>query len=174
MPRDRATGMFGASTRLSCLMTPSTTARTPRVLARGEGRAQNVLGDRQMVKVTGADTDGTFALVENHNPPGVGIPPHIHHREDELFYVIDGQVEFTLDGEPVVGEAGTTVFLPKGTPHAFRVVGDVPARMLTLLVPAGLEGLFEELAALPPGPPDPDMVASLATPYGIEFLPPTA
>lgn len=155
-------------------MPPTLTARAPRVLARGEGERLNVIGDRQTVKVSGADTDGAFVLVENLNEPGVGIPMHVHHEEDEVFYVISGQVEFTLDHGPVVAEAGTTVFLPKGTPHAFRVVGDEAARMLTLLVPGKLEGLFRELAAFPPGPPDPERLAATCAPYGIEFLPPSA
>lgn len=143
----------------------------PRVLPRGEGLFQNVLGDRQTVKLTGADTGGVFALVESENPPGVGIPPHIHHAEDEVFYVIEGRVAFTVDGAPVEAKAGTTVWLPQGTPHSFTVVGDRPARMLTLLFPAGLEALFAELATLD-GPPDPGALMETCAPYGIEFLPP--
>ena len=151
---------------------PPTTARAPHVLVRGEGEALDVIGDRQTVKVSSDDSAGAFALVENLNEPGVGIPMHVHHGEDETFYVVSGQVEFTLVDGPVVAEAGTTVFLPRGTPHAFRVVGDGPARMLTLLVPGRLEGLFRELAAFPPGPPDPERLAATCGPYGIEFLPP--
>ena len=153
---------------------PSTLpARVARVLARGEGEPLNVIGDRQTVKVSAEASDGAFVLVENLNPPGVGIPMHVHHEEDEVFYVISGQVEFTLADGPVVAEAGATVFLPKETPHAFRVVGDSPARMLTLLVPGRLEGLFRELATFPPGPPDPERLMATCAPYGIEFLPPT-
>ena len=153
-------------------MPPLLTAREPRVLARGQGEPLDVIGDRQTVKVSADDTDGAFVLVENLNEPGVGIPMHVHHGEDEVFYVVSGQVEFTLADGPVVAEAGTTVFLPKGTPHAFRVVGDGPARMLTLLVPGRLEGLFRELAQFPAGPPDPERLVATCAPYGIEFLPP--
>lgn len=150
----------------------TTTTRAPYVLARGEGESLDVIGDRQTVKVSSQDAGGAFVLVENLNEPGVGIPMHVHHDEDETFYVISGQVEFTIEGRPVVAKAGTTVFLPKGTPHAFRVVGDGPARMLTLLVPGKLEGLFRELATFPAGPPDPERLAATCAPYGIEFLPP--
>ena len=153
-------------------MPPTLTARDPRVLARGEGETLDVIGDRQTVKVSAAATDGAFVLIENLNEPGVGIPMHVHHDEDEVFYVVSGQVEFALADGPVIAEAGATVFLPKGTPHAFRVVGDGPARMLTLLVPGRLEGLFRELAQFPPGPPDPERLMSTCAPYGIEFLPP--
>lgn len=149
------------------------TQATALVLGPGHGHPLNVLGDRQTVKVTGEDTGGAFALVENHNPPGVGIPMHLHRHEDETFYVVEGDVRFTVDGEQIEAGPGTTVFLPRGTPHAFEVVGDGPARMLILLAPAGLEGLFRELAALD-GPPDPAALAAACGPYGIEFLAPDA
>lgn len=153
-------------------MSTTLTAREPRILARGEGESLNVIGDHQTVKVSAEASDGAFVLIENLNEPGVGIPMHVHHEEDEVFYVISGQVEFTLADGPAVAEPGTSVFLPKGTAHAFRVVGDRPARMLTLLVPGKLEGLFRELATFPAGPPDPDRLAATCAPYGIEFLPP--
>lgn len=152
-------------------MSATLTAQNARILARGEGEPLNVIGDRQTVKVSADDTGGAFVLVENLNEPGVGIPMHVHHNEDEVFYVISGQVEFTLTDGPTVAEAGATVFLPRGTPHAFRVVGSEPARMLTLLVPGRLEGLFRELATFPPGPPDPERLMAACAPYGIAFLP---
>lgn len=148
-----------------------TTAPPPRLLAPGEGERLDVLGDRQTVKISGAETGGAFALIENVNPPGTGIPPHVHHREDEAFYVLEGRVEFTVEGEAHEVEAGAVVFLPRGTAHGFRVVGDRPARMLILLAPAGLEAYFRRLAALE-GPPEPDALAALSEPFGIEFLPP--
>ena len=153
-------------------MPPTRTVRAARTLARGQGEPLHVLGDRQTVKVSAEATGGAFALVENLNEPGVGIPMHVHHGEDEVFYVVSGQVEFTLADGATVAEAGATVFLPKGTPHAFRVVGDGPARMLVLLVPGRLEGLFRELATFPPGPPDPVRLGAACAPYGVEFLPP--
>ncbi len=94
---------------------------------------------------------------------------HVHHDEDEVFNVLSGRVEFTLADGPVVAEAGTSAHLPKGTPHASRVVGDGPARMLTLLAPGRLEGLFRELATFPPGP---ERLVATCAPYGIEHLRP--
>ncbi len=145
-------------------------ARRATVTARGEGPLMNVLGDRQRVKLTGADTEGRFTLIENENPPGV--EPPLHCNEDEVFYVLDGRVEFEADGERYDAGPGTTVFLPKGVPHRWKTVGEETARMLIMLMPAGLEGLFRELSDLPPGPPDMERVLAMAGHYGIEFLPP--
>ena len=149
---------------------PTTTAPL-HLLAAGEGERLDVLGDRQTVKISGDETGGAFALIENVNPPGAGIPPHVHRREDEAFYVLEGRVEFTVEGEPHEVEAGGVVFLPRGTAHGFRVVGDRPARMLILLAPAGLERYFRRLAALDTMP-EPAALAAMSEPYGIEFLPP--
>lgn len=141
------------------------------VSVRDEGERLNVLGDHQCVKITGAETEGRFAMVESVNEPGLTLPLHLHRNEDEIFYVLEGRVRFTIDGRDVLGEAGTTVFLPKGVPHTWTVVGETPARMLTMLMPAGLEDCFRELAALPTdGPPDMQQVVAITSRYGIEFV----
>lgn len=145
--------------------------RRPKVTARGEGEALRVLGDAQRVKLTGADTGGRFTLIENENPPGTTLPLHRHRREDEIFYVVEGRVEFTIDGERVTGEAGATVLLPRGVPHTWEVVGDGPARMLIMLLPAGLEDFFRRVTVLSEdGPPEPERLGPLAEEFGIEIL----
>lgn len=145
-------------------------ARKAKITVRGQGDSLNVLGDVQRVKLTGDDTQGRFALIENENPPGTTLPVHLHRNEDEIFYVVEGRVEFDVAGERVVGEPGATVFLPQGVPHTWRVVGETPARMLIMLMPAGLEGYFRELSALPAdGPPDMGRVLEISGRYGIEF-----
>lgn len=144
--------------------------REAKFTVRGQGETLNVLGDNQVVKLTGAETEGRFTLVENENPPGVGPPPHVHRNEDEAFYVLEGRVEFEVDGDKVVGEAGATVFLPRGSTHTWRVVGEEPARMLIMLMPAGLEDYFRELSALAAdGPPEMEKVLEVSARYGIEF-----
>lgn len=145
-------------------------ARGAKVTVRGQGDALGVLGDAQRVKLTGDDTGGRFTLIENENPPGTTLPVHLHRNEDEAFYVVEGRVEFDVAGDRVVGEPGATVFLPRGVPHTWRVVGEGPARMLIMLTPAGLEGYFRELSALPTdGPPDMGRVLEISERYGIEF-----
>lgn len=142
-----------------------------KVVQAGQGKRQNVLGDNQRVLLTGEDTGGSYALIEDCNPPGVRIPLHLHRNEDEMFYVVDGQVEFRVGGEVVKATAGTTVHLPRNTPHAFAITGDAPAKMLIMVAPAGLEKYFEELSQLPPNaPPDMEKIAAISARYGIEFL----
>lgn len=142
-----------------------------RFIPSGQGKQQNVLGDNQRVVLTGEDTGGSYALIENLNQPGMGIPLHLHRDEDELFYIVDGQVEFQLGDEVMKATAGTAVHFPRNTPHAFTVVGDMPAKMIMMLTPAGLEKYFEELSQLPPDePPDMEKVVSISARYGIEFL----
>src|SRR5262249_3193745 len=96
--------------------TPSSAAK---VVQDGEGQAQLVLGDHQHVRLTGADTNGVLTLVEENNPAGVGVPLHTHRHEDELFHVIQGKVKFTIDNRTFVAGPGTTVWAPRGIPHAF-------------------------------------------------------
>ncbi len=121
--------------------------------------------------LTGEDTGGSYALIEDCNPLGMGIPLHLHRNKDEMFYVVEGQVEFRIGSELLKASAGTTVHMPRDTPHAFTIIGDMPAKMLIMLVPAGLEKYFEELSQLPSGePPDMEKVVAISARYGIEFL----
>lgn len=116
------------------------------------------------------DTAGKYALIENCNPPGVGIPLHLHHNEYEAFHVLAGQVEFQVGEETVQAIAGTTIYLPRNTRHAFTIVGETPAKMLIMLMPAGLEKYFEELSQLPSGQPlNMATVIDILDRYGIEI-----
>ena len=96
-------------------MKPSTSHRTvvsdraPKIVMRGEGPSLNVIGDTHTVKLTGTDTQGRFTLIKNLNPPGTTLPMHTHYNEDEVFYVVEGQVEFTANAASVLCEAGATV-----------------------------------------------------------------
>ena len=109
----------------------------------GQGRTLWVVGDVYAFKALGQDTNGAFALVELTVSPQAGPPPHIHHREDEFYYVLEGEVE-VLDGErrTFTASAGSYVYIPKYTLHAFKNVREETARMLVGFTPAGLEGFF--------------------------------
>jgi quercetin dioxygenase-like cupin family protein len=151
----------------------SDTISNVRFVSNGQGTRLNVLGDSQRILLTAEDTAGNYALVENYNSPGVSIPLHLHRNEDETFYVVTGEVDFQINGEIVRASAGTTVYLPRNAPHSFTVVGSEPAKMLMMLMPAGLEKYFEELSRLPSDePPDMEKVFEISTRYGIEFLSP--
>lgn len=142
-----------------------------RVVRADEGKKVNVLGDKQRFKLTGEDTYGQFTLIEETNDPGTAIPPHVHSREDEIFHVLEGEMEITVGGETTVLKAGDMAFGPRGIPHAWRITGDKPARVLLSVFPAGLERMFEELGQLPAGPPDMGKVTEICGRYGIRFMP---
>jgi quercetin dioxygenase-like cupin family protein len=115
------------------------------VLHAGQGRSVWVVGDLYTFLATGEDTNGAYALIHATVPPGSGPPPHIHRREDEAFFILEGQVAVQVDGRTVSASAGTWLTLPKGTLHAFKSEGTTPARMLILVIPSGLDKFFEEV-----------------------------
>lgn len=144
------------------------------------GRAIWSLGALLIVKAGAADTGGAFTLYDSLTAPGVASPWHRHANEDELFYVLDGEVECLWGeggAEHRLAGPGSTVFLPREVPHGFRVVGDEPCRMLVLLSPGGLEEFFADVGRpadaleLPP-PTDVDMasVVETAAAYDLDIL----
>lgn len=149
-------------------------------VAPGEGRSLWVLGDLYEFKAVGEDTGGAYALVETTASPGVpGPPPHIHHREDEAFYVLEGEIELTVEGSVSTVGPGSFVNLSKGSLHTFRNAGEAPARFLAIVAPAGFEKFFFEVgepatdkSSPPEGPPDVEKVLAAAPKYGLEIPPP--
>jgi len=142
----------------------------PKIIREGEGKVLNVIGDLQTHKLLGADTGNQIVEWVDNVEPGVGIPPHYHTREDEIFRVIWGQIEIMINGETTVLEAGDTAFAPKNIPHGWKVVGTEKARMITSSFPSGIEHMFEELAELPAGPPDFEKVTEICGRYGVKFV----
>jgi quercetin dioxygenase-like cupin family protein len=142
--------------------------KTAAILLPGDGERLNVIGDSQTIKLTGDMTNGLFAMIEQNNKAGAGVPLHVHTREDESFYVCEGEVMFQVGEIEVLAPAGTTVYLPRGVPHGFRV--NKPTRAILCLYPAGAENMFRKLSALPPGPPNMEGVTGICAEYGIYFL----
>jgi mannose-6-phosphate isomerase-like protein (cupin superfamily) len=161
-------------------MRPSTaTAEQACFLAPGEGEAIWFLRNRMTIKATAQSTGGAFGLVESWIAPGFSPPLHVHHREDESFWILDGEVSMRCGDRTFRARRGSFVFLPRGVPHTFVVEGDAPARMLTLLTPGGGEGLFVEAGrraendGLPPAaPPDIDSLKRVSERYGAEIVGP--
>lgn len=141
-----------------------------KIIVSGEGLAQNVLGDIQTIKLTGKDTNRMFTIVENDNAPGVGIPMHVHENEDEVFRILQGEIEFIVGGETRMLKAGDTIFLPRLVPHAFKVVGERNAKAIVTVIPSGIEDMFEQLSQLPAGLPDPEKVFGICSRFGIKFV----
>ena len=128
---------------------------------------------------TGEDTHGQFALIEAVARRGNVPPPHIHHREDEIFYVLEGEVVVSVGDRTIKGTAGTMFFLPRDVPHSFTIESE-QSRILILLTPAGLEGWFKEFSVpaqamtLPPADEpaygEVQRMLEAAPRYGIEFV----
>lgn len=123
-------------------------------------------------KVRGEETGGSLTALENVIAPGDGPPLHVHHAEDEAWYVLEGDLRFRLGAELSDAPSGTFVFVPRGTPHCFHNAGDRPARVLVLFTPAGMERFFDRFAALPAGPPDPGAFRAIGSEVGMEVVGP--
>lgn len=144
----------------------------------GEGRTIGVVGDIYRFLATGEDTDGRYALFEALVPPGGGPPPHVHSREEEGFFILEGEITFTINGERVVATAGMFANMPVGTPHSFKNESSQSAKMLISLVPAGLENMFFEVGvplaegattALLPTKEGIEKLLQIAPNYGVEI-----
>jgi quercetin dioxygenase-like cupin family protein len=100
-----------------------------------------VVGDTYTILVSGRDTAGRYTLIDMYIPPGGGPPPHRHDFE-EMFTILDGEIELTFRGAATVARAGETVNIPANAPHVFRNASDRPARLLCLCSPSGQEEFF--------------------------------
>lgn len=131
------------------------------------------LGQPTVMHSTGETTGGAFGLLEHWDmPPGFASPYHTHHREDEAFYILEGQVATVSDGKWSLAGAGSYVFAPRLIPHGFKIAGTLPARMLLLCSPAGFEHFVLEQAvdmSAPLAPPDMDRLMELAAKYQIDI-----
>ena len=143
-----------------------------------EGRTIAVVGDVYHFLATGEDTNGTYAMWEAIVPPGGGPPPHVHSREEEGFYILEGEITFQIGDERVVATAGMFANMPVGTPHSFKNESNLPAKMLITVAPAGLEQMFFEvgvpveqgaMTAPPPSKAEIDKLVEIAPSYGIEI-----
>lgn len=147
------------------------TGKVPLTFRPEEGQVLNVLGELITVKLSGEQTNGEYAILHEISPPQGGPPLHIHHREDEAFYVLEGEYEVICGEETVRAVPGSFLFAPRDIPHTFRNISAGPSKVLVIVSPAGLEKFFEELSQLPQdGPPDIEKVIEIARRYEIEFI----
>jgi quercetin dioxygenase-like cupin family protein len=144
----------------------------------GIGQCIAVVGDDYRFLATGDDTGGKYAQWEACVPPGGGPPPHVHSREEEGFFVLEGEITFVGGDERLIARAGTFVNMPVGTPHAFKNESGRPARMLITVAPAGLERMFFEVGVpvapgttttAPPTKEEIDRLLAAAPRYGVEI-----
>jgi quercetin dioxygenase-like cupin family protein len=126
-------------------------------IAGGDGERVWIVGDTMTFKATGETTAGGLMLLENLTAPGGGPPPHVHTREDEFFYVLDGSFEIRIGDDVHRLGPGGFAYVPRGTVHNFRNTADTPSRILVGFAPAGMEGFFRDSGrpALDDGPAPP-------------------
>lgn len=134
-----------------------------------------MLNTLMTVLATGDDTGGAYSVLRQRQTPAGNPPLHTHRDEDEAFYVIAGEVRFTVGGVTTVAGAGDFAFAPRGVPHGYEVTSD-EADLLVLANPGGIERFFREVGApapeavLPePAAPDIDRVVATAARHGIEI-----
>jgi quercetin dioxygenase-like cupin family protein len=144
------------------------------VLSPDEGEAVEFGGLGVRFMIDGGQSGGNFALVEHPIGPRVlAAPMHTHRHEDEYTYVLEGEIGVQVGDEVRVARPGDLVFKPRGVPHAFWNAGDVPARALEIISPAGFERYFAEMASLlppnHPGPPDVQALLAVQEKYGLEM-----
>ena len=141
-----------------------------------EDSAFRFLGLPTLMRSTSETTNAAFGLMEHWSmPPGFASPYHVHHLEDEAFYVLEGEIAFVCDGKWIKGGPGAYVFGPREIPHGFKVIGTTPARMLLMCAPAGFERFILELSedlTSPAAPPDMAKLVALAAKYKIDILGP--
>jgi mannose-6-phosphate isomerase-like protein (cupin superfamily) len=144
-----------------------------------ESRTIAVVGDVYRFLATGDDTHGTYATWEAIVPPGGGPPPHVHSREEEGFYILEGEITLQAGDQKVVATPGMFVNMPIGTPHSFKNESSNPAKMLIMIAPAGLENMFFEVGvpladgsttSLAPTQGEIEKLFKVAPKYGIEIL----
>jgi mannose-6-phosphate isomerase-like protein (cupin superfamily) len=150
----------------------------PLAVTRGTGEARWWLGQLAEIKATAADTGGLFSIVEVTNAPNYEAPLHVHHREDEAFWIIEGSVTLEVGGTTIEAGAGDYAFGPRGLPHKYTV-GAQGCRMLFILTPGGFEDLVRAMSvpadtrSVPSQdgpPPDMERVRAIAATYGCELL----
>jgi len=148
------------------------------LLKKEEGESFWVLGDLYTFKATGKQTNGAYTIIDQVIQPQNGPPPHIHHREDEAFYVLEGRFSFLSGEKQSLLESGSFVHVPKGTLHTFKNIDDRPGRLLVFISPAGLEEFFYAIGTpaagtTTPPPFDPaviDKLVQLADKYKMDVI----
>jgi quercetin dioxygenase-like cupin family protein len=139
--------------------------------ARGT-RLETPTGVQVHIKAYSRNTNGSLTVIELGHQPRKGPPLHTHSREDEVWYVLEGEYRFKAGDAMFRLSEGGMAFGPRGTPHCFQNIGDAPGRLLVFTTPAGVEQYFEEFAEILPGPVDPQAHVAVTRASGIELVGP--
>lgn len=162
------------------MSTSAKPALNPIALKQGEGEALWFFNALAILKATSETTAGRVTVIEHLAPQGSGAPLHVHHREDEWFYILEGELTFWVGGRIINAPAGSFVYGPRDIPHTY-VVKSPQARSLVVTEPAGFEKFMRTLGSPAPSPtippasvalPSPDRIKAAAAESGLEILGP--
>ncbi len=143
----------------------------PVVVLPNSGGQLKIAGSQTFHKIKGSATNGVFSVIEFVTPPGKGVALHVHEREDELVYLLEGEIEVTLGNQKMKAVPGVMALLPRGIPHGFTNIGNKPSRLLDTILPGQFDNYFVELAALyAAGDPSGEQVDALSRKYRIKYL----
>jgi quercetin dioxygenase-like cupin family protein len=147
---------------------PQTETAVPIVRAPGDGKVVGVLRDRSTFKVLPEETGGAYAILEQTVPAGHGPPLHVHRHETEIFYILEGEFEVTIDGRTVPAPAGAMVVGPRDIPHTFRNIGTREGRLLLTVIPGRFAQYFIDVDDL--NDSDLATVVGLLAKYDVEIV----
>ncbi len=143
----------------------------PIVMGPGGGDELAIGSTHFVHKVKSADTNGVFSVIEIISSQGDGVDLHVHEHEDELVYLLEGEIMVTLGDQTMKAVPGVMALLPRGIPHGFTNVGDKPSRVLDTILPGDFDNYIVEMAALSAsGELTDEKVSSLSDKYAIKYL----
>lgn len=143
-------------------------AEVSRVVPHHCGERIEVHGGWLSFLAVGDQTGGAYALIETANDPSTSVRLHVHEREDETWFILEGEYVFQVGGQTICARAGDYVFGPRNVPHSYANRSAAVSRALIMVTPAGFEGFWRESARLGP---DVAAHAALGAKYGVKFVP---
>ncbi len=149
----------------------TTITQQPIISPPGGGDELNIAGSQIFHRAKSGETGGVFSVVELVSEPGTGVSLHVHDNEDELVYVLEGDIEVTLGDQAMKATKGVMALLPRGIPHGYTNIGDNPSRVLGVISPGNFDNYFVKMYKLYlEGEPNPEKIEELARVYSIRYL----
>jgi quercetin dioxygenase-like cupin family protein len=144
----------------------------PIIINPGDGKKLQAFGEINTVVLSGGQTGGRLAVMLDTTPPGGGPPLHRHSNEDEIFLVVRGRINYNVEGNWTELGPGGAVFLPRGSVHCYRNIGETPSQHWIITTPSGFENFFERCADEFAKPDGPDMteIVEISRQHGIEYI----
>ncbi len=153
------------------MSTQSTVTQVFKAVFPQDGAPLTMMSETIHIRLRGEDTGGAYSVIEDETPPQAGPPLHVHSREDETFYVVEGEYEIQIGEAIVRATPGSYLYAPRDVPHRFRNISEQTGRLLIVFSPPGFEHFFEEVDAMASaGPPAFEQVVKLAASYGNQAL----